>query len=66
MMRDADKAEPGEECVADSEDDGVLSEAVRLRLAAIAEAERAQPGAALTGEELASLCLAKYGVGAFC
>ena len=65
MMRDADKAEPDEECVVDGED-GVLSEAVRLRLAAIAEAERAQHGAALTGEELASLCLAKYGVGAFC
>ncbi len=63
MLRDADKAgDPAAgECAVDSEEDEVLSEAVRTRLL---EMENAEPGAVLTGRELAQICVAKYGVGA--
>ena len=64
MLRDADKGggSPADgECAVDSEEDEVLSEAVRKRLL---EMENAEPGAVLTGRELAQMCVAKYGVGA--
>jgi hypothetical protein len=43
-----------------NENDPVLSAALRSRLA---EVERAEPGSALSGSELAEICLLKYGVG---
>ena len=69
MTRDEDKAEATGELSVDTESDAELSEAVRKRFATLATAqaaanaaEQSQPGAPLTGEELASICVRKYGV----
>jgi hypothetical protein len=55
------RQEDSEECGVDGDIDVQLSEALRARLA---EVEATAPGDLLTGQELAALSVAKYGVGA--
>ena len=68
MVRDADKVTPVESELQSTSTgtDEALLKVVRERLAVMKEAELSEPGTGLSGRELASLSLKKYGVGASC